>query len=394
MRSLLITTVFLLAPALAHASDIRVSSYEMSESGGVIVIESDAPIGEPWMRTDARAVRIWFPDVKYVARFEHARDAQEPIRALQLRPGADDSAVLRIEFGPGQKFDRDNIEITRDGQSARVRVHLPVEAPPVQATPVVAAPQPTVAPSKPLYPQQEQQPVAQPAAAPAPAPAPTAISNIRAAAAASDQQGIQFSSGSRGGLTGLAIISGLLLAAYAGIRSLSKKRPQRPADIQVVSTRRLGHRSELLVVRALGADHLLVTSAGRVERVASVPSPVEPSVSLAPASLPSSPSLSIPPAPADADSQAEGLGIISKLSSRSRLRKLLDAVEQEPAEPEPAPARDSRRPAFGPELLSAIHHHKLGAVASLPPLTAASASAKQSEAVAGIARLRAGSRTN
>jgi NAD(P)H-dependent flavin oxidoreductase YrpB (nitropropane dioxygenase family) len=101
------------------------------------------------------------------------------------------------------------------------------------------------------------------------------------------------------------------------------------------------------------------------------------------------------PSAAEADSQAEGLGIISKLSSRSRLRKLLDAVEQEPGEPEPVPARESRRPAFGPELLSAIHHHKLSAAASLPPLTAANSNAnKQSDAVAGIARLRAGTRTN
>lgn len=392
MRSLLLTAAALLVPSLVHASDIRVASYEMSETGGVILIESDAPIGEPWMRTDARAVRIWFPDVKYVARFEHARDAHEPIRALQLRPGADDSAVLRIEFGPGQKFDRDNVEVTREGQTARVRVRLSVAPAPVPPAPAVAAaPAPAPAPSKPLY--APAQPVAAQvqAAAPAPEtkPAPAAISSIRAAAAATDKEGLQFSTGSRGGLTGLAIISGLLLAAYAGIRSLNKKRPQRSADIQVLSTRRLGHRSELLVVRALGADHLLVTSAGRVERVTSVPSPLEPSLSLPPAPIPTT-------APAvDADSQAEGLGIISKLSSRSRLRKLLDAVEQEPAEPAPAPVHDSRRPSFGPELLSAIHHHKLSAVASLPPLAAANVNAnKQSEAVAGIARLRAGTRSN
>jgi hypothetical protein len=390
MRSLLLTAAVLLFPALVHASDLRVSSYEMSESGGVIVIESDAPIGEPWMRTDAHSVRIWFPDVKYVARFEHARDAQEPIRALMLRPGSDDSAVLRIEFGPGVTFTREDVEVTRDGQAARVRVRLPVAQPAGKTAPVAAAAkQPSAAEAKPLYP---QQPAVQPTAAsprPAATSGATGTEAIRAAAAASDKQrGLEFSNGSRGGLTGLAIISGLLLAAYAGIRSLGKKRVSREPDIQVLSARRLGHRSELLVVRALGADHLLMSSAGRIERVASVPSPVAPSLSLPPAPLPSMSPYSEP------DSQAEGLGIISKLSSRSRLRKLLDAVDQEPAHSEPPP-RPSGRPSFGPELLSAIHHHKLNAVASLPPMAAPANidnNNKQSDAVAGIARLRAGTR--
>ncbi|HKU36540.1 MAG TPA: hypothetical protein VJR89_00295 [Polyangiales bacterium] len=264
----------------------------------------------------------------------------------------------------------------------QVRIPAPASAPaPVPEAQPVAA--------KPLYPQpQAQQPAAQPQAAPAQPAAPSAVQNIRSAAAATDaQRGLNFASSSNGGLTGLIVISAVLLAVYLGIRTFGKKRLGRDPEIQVLSARRLGHRSELLLVRALGSDHLLMTSAGRVERVASAPSPSEPSV----------PSLSLPPPPMaaeaqgdTAESQAEGLGIITKLSSRSRLRKLLDAVDQEPdAEPAPAP-RNSGRPSFGPELLSAIHHHKLNAIASLPSV--AQNAGKQSDAVAGIARLRAGSR--
>jgi hypothetical protein len=54
------------------------------------------------------------------------------------------------------------------------------------------------------------------------------------------------------------------------------------------------------------------------------------------------------------------------------------------------PARQSRRPnTFGPELLSAINQHKLTGLSSLPSIAS-----KQSDAVAGIARLRAGTRAN
>ncbi|HKU36541.1 MAG TPA: hypothetical protein VJR89_00300 [Polyangiales bacterium] len=99
--SMLLCAVLLASPALAHANEMRVSSYEMSETGGVVLLESDTPIGEPWLKVEVKAVRIWFPEVKDVARFEHARDAQEPLRSLELRPGAQDTAVLRIELAPG-----------------------------------------------------------------------------------------------------------------------------------------------------------------------------------------------------------------------------------------------------------------------------------------------------
>jgi hypothetical protein len=205
-----------------------------------------------------------------------------------------------------------------------------------------------------------------------------------------------FAGGSNQNLGLLMMISAILLGIYACIKRFAKPRVIRAQDIEVLSARRLGKGSELLLVRALGSDHLLVTSAGRTERVASVPSPVEPPLLL--------PSLTSPPtaAPASAPapeetSQAEGLGIITKLSSRSRLRKLLDAVDKETSEAEPAPAsapaappRTSGRPtAFGPELLSAINQHKLSGFSSLPSIAN-----KQSDAVAGIARLRAGTRAN
>lgn len=392
-----------LVPSVGHAHELRVSSYEMSEAGGVVLLESDAPIGEPWLRVESKSLKVWFPNVVDVARFDHMRDTSDPIRALLLRPGAANSAVVRIDVGTGRKLTRDNIEITRDGPTARIRVSFPVSAhtpvatpgPAIELTPAATAvaqvvSQPSAA--KPLVLNGQAKPETAAAAA-SPAP-PASKSRAIGGASASTTTNLSFAGGAGQNLGLLMLISAVLLGVYACLKKFGKPRTIRAQDIEVLSARRLGNRSELLLVRALGSDHLLVTSPGRIERVASAPSPIDP-----PLLLPSIPTLAAAPAcaAAEADSQANGLGIITKFSSRSRLRKLLDAVDKEsaanesdPPPPPPAAARDSRRPhAFGPELLSALNHHKLTGLSSLPSIAS-----KQSEAVAGIARLRAGTRAN
>jgi hypothetical protein len=387
-----------LMPSVGSANELRVSSYEMSEAGGIVLLESDAPIGEPWLRVDPKSVRVWFPNVADVARFDHSRDASEPIRSLMLRPGAQDSAVIRIDVGGGLKLTRDNIEITRAGQTAKIRITFPAAPHAPAATPAShaplaapatasASPPPPPSAAKPLVLNGQAAPIA--AAKPALATKQTAL-----ATATTKSMGIGMTGGSNQNIGLLLMISAMLLAVYACIKKFAKPRTIRAQDIEVLSARRLGNRSELLLVRALGSDHLLVTSPGRIERVASVPTPIDLPL-LAPSLMP--PAAAAPAnASVEADSQAEGLGIITKLSSRSRLRKLLDAVDKESSEvesepPPPAPAaRDSRRPAsFGPELLSAMNHHKFSGLSSLPSIAN-----KQSDAVAGIARLRAGTRAN
>ena len=384
-----------LLPSVGHAHEIRVSSYEMSEAGGIVLLESDAPIGEPWLRVEPKSVRVWFPNLVEVARFDHQRESSEPIRSLLLRPGAQDSAVIRIEVGNGRQLTRDNIEITRDGLSARIRVSFPVagRAPVAAPAPAVHLTKPVAASASPLPQPSAAKPlVLSDPTAPVAAVATTLKPSNPAPAAAAKTNVMGLAGGSSQNLGLLMMISAMLLAIYACIKKFAKPRTIHAQDIEVLSARSLGKGSQLLLVRALGSDHLLMTSQGRVERVASEPSRVDiplerPSI----ASLPSA-----APVREIDDSQAEGLGVFTKLSSRSRLRKLLDAVDKENPEPEPrqasiAPAaRDSRRPnSFGPELLSAMHHHKLTGLSSLPSIAN-----KQSEAVAGIARLRAGTRAN
>jgi hypothetical protein len=409
----------LYVPGLARANGLRVSSYEMNDTGGTVQLESNAPIGEPWVRFDARSVKIWFPDVTEIARFDHARDAGEAIRTLQLRPGASASAVLHVELGTGRTLSQENVQVTRNGTLATIKVRAPLpaaaapERAPAAATmaasaaaPVPKSPTPTAAAVKPAAPvvsSAATPPSAQAADVTAPAAKPLQLAAASAdeqavarepsglatgqrptAKGGADAKDIGFATAPGSNLGILIAISVVLLGVYAALRAYGKKRVQFAPDIQVVSSRRVGHRQELMVVRALGADHLLVCSPGKIERVTSVPTPVLPALAPAPSAAPAA-------TPLEA-SQAGGLGIISKLSSRSRLRRLLDAVEQEGAaapEGEPAPeppSRPSARPSFGPELLSAIHSHKLTSLSALPQI--APLGGRESEAVAGIQRLR------
>ena len=76
MRNLLVCLAVLLTailPALAHADRLRVTSYDMDDVGGTVRLEADAPLGEPWLRIEGRSIKIWFPHIQDVAKFDHER---------------------------------------------------------------------------------------------------------------------------------------------------------------------------------------------------------------------------------------------------------------------------------------------------------------------------------
>jgi flagellar biogenesis protein FliO len=377
----------LLLPAIAHADRMRVASYDMDDGGGTVRLESDAPMGEPWLRIEGRTIKIWFPHVQEVARFDHERGGAEPIHALALRSGASETALLKVELGQSHAIAREDIAITRDGLHAAVKLRVPT-AQPVATQPAAAAPAPAVV-----------VPVVQ-AAAPAPAPpapapvqpkatetvasaatnAPTTGLGMAAAANADDEEelGAQDEDSERANPIWLLGAASVLLAfVYFGLQHVQRTRSVHSPAIEIVGSRKLGPRQELMIVRALGADHLLLCTNGRAERVASTPT------NTAPPAPP--PTQSQPPAASEQkSSQAGGIGLISRLSSQHRLRKLLDSVgdtapatdaEADDAEPEPEHE-------FSAELRTA-KRQRSALLHSLP-----APAARQSESVAGITKLR------
>jgi hypothetical protein len=337
-------------PALAHANQLRLVSYDMDDSGGLVRLESNTEIGEPWVRVEGHSVRVWFPKIKEIARFDHERDSSDPIHALFLRPGTSDTAVLRIELGTTRKIKPSDVEITRQGAEASVRIRVPQPAP-------AQAPAEAAAAGVPLSIQRIAQPASaleQPAKPEPVNTQPLAIlgkpSETSTSAALSDKSDAIKDTGSLFGNAGAAplvkdgkpsllylfIASIVLGGVYLGLQYLNRRRKpallQRP-EIEVLGARRLGHRQELVIVRALGSDHLLLCTGGRAERVASTPTPV-----------------AVPPDAAKTreESQAGGIGLISRLSSHHRLRKLLDSVEHELPQDDSAALGAAGRPRSAP----------------------------------------------
>jgi hypothetical protein len=360
VKQCLLIIALLLAPRLAHAEQMRVTSYDIDDAGGTIVLASDQPIGEPWLRIEKGVVRVWFPRVTDIARFDHEREGEDAIRALLLRAGASETAVLKIELAHNRTLSSDDIQITRSGLQASVRVRVPD---PKRTPPPSAAGDAKAAASRHVTPQPlaavvATAPMVAPAPVAAPAPAKPLMPKREMAFAESREA-------QRAGAPWLALgLATLLLGAVLTVlQYFNKRRSPGRATIEVIGTRRLGHRQELLIVRALGSDHLLLCTGGRAERVASTPTPL--------LALPEE----LPPPPSQDESQAGG--IISRLSSQHRLRKLLDSVDNEREENRPAAAAG-----FGAALYSASR--KEARASTVTPLPAR----RPSDAVAGINRLR------
>jgi hypothetical protein len=374
MRSGLASLLLLAAPSVVHADALRVTSYDMDDTGGSVHLESDAPVGEPWVRVEGRLVRVWFPHVVQVSRFDHEREAVEPIRALALRAGPAETAVLRIELGtPPRPVTREDVTITRNGPEAVVSLRVPrqplaADPPPPFPVPQQPAGAQLVAAQQPVHPLQRPAP----APAPAPAAAPLAAGVETKPEADGDLGTIKEEpEKSSHPILWLSVASLVLGGTYFGMTRYQKKKPV-SSSIEVVGTRRLGHRQELLIVRALGQDHLLLCTGGRTECVAST----RTGGADLPLSLEAASELGSEEKPA---SQAGGIGIISRLTSQHRLRKLLDSVDSEtPSDEESADERS-----FTHELYSAAARKRTPSLHSLP-----SPAMRQSDAVAGITRLR------
>jgi flagellar biogenesis protein FliO len=408
VRYKLASLALLLLPSVAQADRLRVTSYDMDGSGGTVRLESDAPVGEPWLRIDGKTIKIWFPHIQDVSRFDHERESSEPIRALALRGGGSETAMLRVELGNGQSIVREDIAVARDGLQAVVKLRIPSAQPVAVSAPApVPAPQPsaapTAAPAAVTTPPPAAAAAVPAAAAPGPRTATTTTTTSPATAAPSnDLSGIGAASDnaetddglgtleekgeqSRGTLWLLGAASVLLTFVYFGVQHLqrTKKLIRPPSSIEIVGSRRLGHRQELLIVRALGADHLLLCTNGKAERVASSPSggvlalPADTTATSLATDKPAAASTPNEPEPG-AEPVTQAGGIISRLSSQHRLRKLLDSVDAENLEAED----EEQNRGFNDELLTATQKRR-ALLHSLP-----APAARQSEAVSGITRLR------
>lgn len=349
LLTLLVALPLLLAATPAAAEVIDDLQITQDESGLNLDLATQDALAAPRVRTSAGMVRLWFPNVVNDPRLERRGDGGS-IRWVKLWPGVGGSAALSIRLGDRRRLDPSDVDVSHTHEGVRVHIaavllpprrqasaHTQTADPvdedaPEQATPVVADSADTPPPEVEAAP-------AQPASTP------------RAAGL-----GPQPSTGS-GGFAVMLLITVLLGSVFGVVKLVARRRSTRSRpEIDVVSSKRLGPRHQLVVVRALGEDHLLSINRGETERLASVPSPEQNAVEL----------------PASDEAPADLLGRL-----REGLGLRIPEPTSEPEAPAPKlPLDDGGR--FGSQLMRAAAAARYGASAAKPG----------SESVAGLVRLR------
>lgn len=355
------TTLFFASSMLALATT---TAHAAPSLGGVRVesdgddfavrVLADAPLENARVRTESGRVRVWFSGVQNRPRLEIDGDGRA-IRSVALAPGMEETVVLRVDLGHDVRVPASDVRLepTPDG----CLVHVPTGwLPPAPiAPPSNAAPTPSEAATNAATSAATNAPTPTvDSAEVAPDAAPTARRSGAAPAAAEDRapalgarrtEGATSTLGTRPASELPIATLGILALALFGAWVYAKKSRRAGAersDIQILATHRLGPKHQLLVVRALGQDHLLAVH-GQTTQVLGTTKPNEERPS-------------------------------------TFLTRLREASDERAAPPPPAPAADDADERFGARLLSLVGGRD---VAPKPTPTGTS------DAVAGLLRLKA-----
>jgi hypothetical protein len=201
------------------------------------------------------------------------------LRFVRVRPGAGDATVVVLRFPDRRSLAPEALRVERDGTTVDLSIPRSLLGTPrlSEAEAAAAAPPPE-APAEPEAEPEttaEAEPAAEAAEAPLLAPpAPLFIGGRTAPAPSSSAPAPSdgWSNGRTGLLLLLTLVSGLGLVIFSWLRSRAGK-GGRGLPIAVVATHRLSPRQQLVLVRALGQDHLLSIDGSKTERLLSTPSP-------------------------------------------------------------------------------------------------------------------------
>ncbi|MGF1465951.1 MAG: flagellar biosynthetic protein FliO [Sandaracinaceae bacterium] len=290
-----------LVPSTAEAATVTDAEVELTDEAFILRLTADGDLGEPRVGLSPGFLRVWLPAMA-PAYLDRDGDGGT-IRFVRVRPGYANTAVTIVRLAVGRRLPDGAVTLRREGPVMTVTV-------PRRALPGAPAPRPPAAGAEPAavvaaaapvggrddgvpegerlvadgtaasLPADGAPPTDAAEAAGAAAPAPGLASPLDAAtpALALTRSEEGSSLGIRDGMSGTALLVLLTLAlggAYLLIRVVQRRvtggAPQ--PRIEVVAAKRLGTRHQLVVVRALGEDHLLSVQSGRTEKIASVPAP-------------------------------------------------------------------------------------------------------------------------
>jgi flagellar biogenesis protein FliO len=327
--------VLLAAPAAAEQSFVDIST-GLTDEAFEIRLAADGPIGSHRVQTTPGFVRVWFHGMED-AFMDHAGGGRIT-RWVRLRPGAPGMAVAIVRLGDPRRLSAESVSVVNEGETVRVLLDRAALDGLISA-PAAEAPEPGA----------EEAEAAEAAAGPV-ADAPVegdgqSVAEATAATGLAMMRPVESDAWANGAPVTLFFLTLFLAGAYLAVRLWARRRgPAVQPPIEVVASRRIGTRHQLLVVRALGEDHLLSIQGSKTEKLASTPAP-----------------------PGSEKTTA---------AMEEDLVKALGVRERKRAE---------ERPRFGSDLLRLAGERTRGDRVSV---TAGSSTPTPSEAVAGLLRLR------
>lgn len=295
VRLLSVAAAMLAVPFVAKANSFTDARYSVGPEDVELMIDSKEALGAPEVDTGSGYVRVAFHGMTDPGRITKRGDGQA-VDAIRFVPSSrqHDTGLVVFQLSDRRRLADSTVRVDRVGSSTRIRIAraalAPISQPGVTISPLTPASTatPTPATAAPAS-STNSTAAARPATAPASASAashrssslfPAATkqkANSEATTASSPALFASTTSSSGPGMGTILIITSLLALVYGAVRYFMKRKGPiaKMPGIEIVASRRLGPRHQLVLVRALGKDHLLSIHGGETRRIASLRSSLE-----------------------------------------------------------------------------------------------------------------------
>jgi flagellar biogenesis protein FliO len=251
------------------------ASFDVAPSDVRVDLVAVRDVGEPRVRTEPGFVRVWFDDMTGWTTLDLDGDGGA-IRFVRARQGAGDSSVVILRVGDGRRVPETSVHVAHTG--TRVSIAIARDALPaarVSGSHAVATATPSEAD---VTMETEIEAPLDTATSLAASSGAADLLRDRALEAEREASSLGLAETDRTGhLVSLLAVTAFLLLALGAVRLWQSRRATKGLEpsIRIIAATRLSPKQQLVVVRALGQDHLLAIEPGRTERLISITTPTE-----------------------------------------------------------------------------------------------------------------------
>ncbi len=260
-HAIILALVVWTLPSLAHANAIEDVQVSSDEQDVVVTLKTRDPAESPVVRVAKGMIRLWLRNVTDQPSLRRSAEGQG-VAYVEVRPGSDDTAAVRIRLAGRKHLPLSAVRVQSADKTLTLRIaHGLLTATSAASTPAGARDEKLAAPAS-AAPDQQAKPSATKDASAQPSGPVFAPKSSPATQA-------KFAPENKASMAALLGVSALLALIYLGVRILQRKHPRAAVSpIEIIATKRLGPRHQLLIVRAFGRDHLLSVQGGTTTRIA------------------------------------------------------------------------------------------------------------------------------